>query len=31
VGEAYVHGVMGGELVDALDGGDIEKTEITLL
>ena len=29
VGEAYVYGVMGGELVDALDGGDIEK-EITL-
>lgn len=31
VGEAYVHGVMGGELVDAPDGGDIEKKEITLL
>lgn len=31
VGEAYVHGVMGGELVDALDSGDIEKEEITLL
>jgi len=31
VGEAYVHGVMNGELVDALDTGDIEKNEITLM
>jgi hypothetical protein len=31
VGEAYVHGIMGGELVDALESGGIEKNEITLM
>ena len=31
VGEAYVHGVMSGELVDALDNGDIEINDITLM
>ena len=31
VGEAYVHGVMSGELVDALDDGDFEINEITLM
>jgi len=31
VGESYIHGVMGGELVEALDNGGIEKQEITLV
>jgi hypothetical protein len=31
VGEAYVHGVMSGELVKGLNNTDIEKTEVTLI
>lgn len=31
VGEAYVHGIMAGELVDALDNGEITEEEITLV
>jgi hypothetical protein len=31
VGEAYVHGVMSGELVKGLNNTDIEKNEVTLI